>query len=154
MSNKQKLYARIHQQADGLMSVENDPIANAGNLSALLYLELDDINWVGFYFLKEADLVLGPFHGQPACTRIELGKGVCGTAAADRQSLIVDNVDEFAGHIACDSASQSEIVVPLLRDGSLLGVLDIDSPLPARFDESDREGLEAIASLYLAHSDG
>lgn len=153
MSDKKKLYARIHAQAAGLFEGESDPIANAGNLAALLFMELPDINWTGFYFLKGADLVLGPFQGQPACVRIALGKGVCGTAAKNRQPLIVENVDEFAGHIACDVASQSEIVIPLLKDGELLGVLDIDSPKLARFDQLDQDGLESLASLYLSSSD-
>ena len=153
MSDKEKLYARIHAQAAGLLSGENDPIANAANLAALLFMELDEVNWVGFYFLKGAELILGPFQGQPACTRIELGMGVCGTAAKSRQPLIVDNVDEFAGHIACDGASQSEIVIPLLKDGSLLGVLDIDSPQLARFDSIDRQGLESLVDLYLENSE-
>ncbi|MCZ6687799.1 MAG: GAF domain-containing protein [Gammaproteobacteria bacterium] len=153
MGDKEKLYARIHAQAEGLLSGESDPIANAANLAALLFMELDEVNWVGFYFLKGAELVLGPFQGQTACTRIELGMGVCGTAAKSRQPLIVDNVDEFADHIACDGASQSEIVIPLLKDGSLLGVLDIDSPQLARFDSIDRQGLESLADLYLENSE-
>lgn len=153
MTDKKKLYARIQAQAEGLLKGESDPIANAANLAALLFMELDEVNWVGFYFLEGAELVLGPFQGQPACTRIELGMGVCGTAAKSRQPLIVDNVDEFAGHIACDGASQSEIVIPLLKDGSLLGVLDIDSPQLARFDSIDRQGLESLADLYLENSE-
>lgn len=153
MTDKKKLYARIQAQAEGLLSGESDLIANAANLAALLFMELDEVNWVGFYFLEGAELVLGPFQGQPACTRIELGMGVCGTAAKSRQPLIVDNVDEFAGHIACDGASQSEIVIPLLKDGSLLGVLDIDSPQLARFDSIDRQGLESLADLYLENSE-
>ncbi len=153
MSDKEKLYARIHAQAAGLLSGENDPIADAANLAALLFMELDEVNWVGFYFLKGTELVLGPFQGQPACVRIGLGQGVCGTAGQNRQTLIVDNVDEFAGHIACDGASRSEIVVPLLKDGSLLGVLDIDSPRLARFDPIDQQGLESLADLYLNNSE-
>ena len=153
MSNKENLYSRIQAQADGLLTGETDPIANAANLSALLFMELEDVNWVGFYFLKGGELVLGPFQGQPACVRIGLGQGVCGTAGESRQTLIVDNVDQFEGHIACDGASQSEIVIPLLKDGSLLGVLDIDSPRLARFDRVDQHGLESLAELYLARSD-
>ena len=153
MSEKKKLYTRIQDQAEGLMSGESDPIANAGNLAALLFMELPDINWAGFYFLKGTELVLGPFQGQPACVRIGLGKGVCGTAAHNRQPLIVDNVDEFAGHIACDGASQSEIVIPLLKEGVLIGVLDLDSPRLARFDQLDQDGLESLADLYLSGSD-
>ena len=153
MSTKEKLYSRIHAQADGLLTGENDPIANAANLAALLFMELDDVNWVGFYFLRGDELVLGPFQGKPACVRIGLGQGVCGTAGENQQTLIVDDVDEFEGHIACDGASQSEIVIPLLKDGSLLGVLDIDSPRVARFDQFDQHGLESLADLYLENSE-
>ncbi|MCZ6559270.1 MAG: GAF domain-containing protein [Gammaproteobacteria bacterium] len=149
MTDKKKLYARMHAQAEGLFEGESDPIANAANLAALLFMELPAINWAGFYFLQDTELVLGPFQGQPACVRIALGKGVCGTAAKNRQPLIVDNVDEFAGHIPCDGASQSEIVIPLLKDGVLLGVLDLDSPQLARFDQFDQDGLKSLANLYL-----
>jgi len=125
-------------------------IANAANCAALLYHALPDLNWAGFYFLKEGQLVLGPFQGSPACVRIEVGKGVCGTAAELRQTIVVDNVHEFPGHIACDSASNAEIVVPLIRDGVLLGVLDLDSPSLARFDDEDARGLNEVAEIFLS----
>src|SRR5579872_4596314 len=132
-------YASLASELAGLLANESDLIANAANTSALLFDALPDINWAGFYFLKAGELVVGPFQGKPACVRIGMGKGVCGTAAQQRRTLLVPDVDAFPGHIACDAASRSEIVVPLLANGSLLGVLDIDSPTPARFDELDRE---------------
>jgi L-methionine (R)-S-oxide reductase len=133
-----------------LLAGEHDLVANAANLSALLFYSLPDLNWAGFYFYKEGELVLGPFQGQPACVRIALGKGVCGTAAARRETIIVADVHGFPGHIACDSASNSEIVVPLVKDKQLLGVLDLDSPTVARFDEADAAGLNEIAKIFLA----
>lgn len=136
-------------QAGGLMSVTTDVIANAANLSALIYNSVDRLNWVGFYFLKDGELVVGPFQGKPACVRIPLGKGVCGTAASELRSQRVDDVHAFDGHIACDVDSRSELVVPLLQDGKLLGVLDIDSPVIARFDELDQRGFESLAAVYL-----
>ena len=135
-----------------LLSGERDFIANLANTSALLWQELPDINWVGFYLLKGSDLVLGPFQGKPACVRIALGKGVCGTAAQQRKSLVVPDVHEFAGHIACDTASNSEVVVPLLKNGELLGVLDVDSPRLSRFDAIDRSGLEVVVETLLSAS--
>lgn len=132
-----------------LLEGEPDAIANAANTAALLYHSMPDVNWVGFYFLKGSDLVLGPFQGKPACVRIPLGKGVCGVAAELRQSIVVPDVNAFPGHIACDSASRSELVVPLLKNGTLLGVLDLDSPMPGRFDEADRAGCESLAQLYM-----
>jgi len=143
----------IQAQARALVEDERDAIANAANLAALLFGALPDINWAGFYLLKRGELVLGPFQGKPACVRIALGKGVCGTAALRRETIVVDDVHAFPGHIACDSASNAEIVVPLVRDGTVLGVLDVDSPRFARFDADDRAGLEAIAALYLEASD-
>jgi len=137
-------------QARALVDGERDPIANAANLAALLYGALPDINWAGFYLLKEGELVLGPFQGKPACVRIALGKGVCGTAAQRGETIVVDDVHGFPGHIACDMASNAEIVVPLSRDGAVIGVLDIDSPQFARFDAEDRKGLEAVAAVYVA----
>ena len=131
-----------------LLAGEPDPIANAANTSALVFARLPRLNWVGFYFLQGETLVLGPFQGQPACTRIKLGQGVCGTAAARRETIVVPDVHEFPGHIACDSASLSEIVVPLTIAGKLHGVLDIDSPEHNRFSESDQALIEAVASLY------
>jgi len=149
---KPEIYREIYLQAKGLFEGERDAIANAANLSALLYDGLADVNWAGFYFLKSDELVLGPFQGRPACVRIPTGKGVCGTAAQRRKSLIVRDVSEFAGHIACDTASRSEVVVPLLQGDLLLGVLDIDSPALNRFDDEDRSGLEALAALWVESS--
>ena len=134
-------YQRLSLQATALIETEPDTIANLANVSALLNLELDNINWVGFYLVKEDQLVLGPFQGKPACVRIKIGQGVCGTAFADDQVLRVDDVHQFAGHIACDAASMSEIVIPFRVGGKLLGVLDIDSPSLARFSQQDEQGL-------------
>lgn len=147
--NKQTLYGELLSQARGLFAGERDAIANAANLSALIYQGLPDLNWAGFYFLKGRELVLGPFQGRPACVRIGWGKGVCGTALAQAKTLIVADVHEFPGHIACDAASNSELVVPLIRDGKPLGVLDLDSPKRARFDGEDARGLEAMAQAWL-----
>ena len=133
-----------------LVAGECNWIANLANTAALLYHSLPDINWAGFYLLREGELVLGPFQGKPACVRITLGRGVCGTAAERRTTLNVPNVHEFSGHIACDSASNSEIVVPLIRGSELLGVLDIDSPTLDRFDDADRAGLERIVRTLTA----
>ncbi|TVS17055.1 MAG: GAF domain-containing protein [Gammaproteobacteria bacterium] len=147
---KPEQYRSLTQQAQALLECERDRIANAANLAALLFHSLPAVNWVGFYLFDGQELVLGPFQGQPACVRIELGKGVCGTAAATGRTQVVDHVDAFPGHIACDTASRSEVVVPLHGpDGSLIGVLDIDSPEPARFDDDDRRGIEALACIYL-----
>jgi len=131
---------------------ERDFLANAANLAALLYHSLMDVNWAGWYFLRGQELVVGPFQGKPACTRIPLGKGVCGTAAARRETVLVPNVHDFPGHITCDSASNSEIVVPLNKAGQLLGVLDLDSPKLGRFGEADQAGLEKLAALLMAAS--
>ena len=150
-TDKPALYAELAEQAAGLMHGERDAIANAANLAALLWHALPECNWIGFYFLKEGELVVGPFQGKPACVRIALGKGVCGTAAATRRTQLVADVHAFPGHIACDAASASEVVVPLIAaDGRLLGVLDLDSPRAARFDAADAAGLERIAALYCA----
>jgi GAF domain-containing protein len=151
--SKTEIYRELALQARGLFEGERDGIANAANLAALIFGGLDDLNWAGFYLLKDGELVLGPFQGKPACVRIALGKGVCGTAAERRQTLVVEDVEAFPGHIACDVASRSEIVVPLVRDGHLIGVLDLDAPIAARFDDEDRAGLEALARLWLAASD-
>jgi GAF domain-containing protein len=137
----------------GLYEGERDPIANAANTAATIWQHLPDINWAGFYFLKGNELVLGPFHGKPACVRIALGKGVCGTAAARKKTVVVPDVHKFPGHIACDSASNSEIVVPLVRKRRLIGVLDIDSPSLNRFADADRIGCEAVAAAYVAALD-
>ncbi|MEA5444531.1 GAF domain-containing protein [Gammaproteobacteria bacterium AB-CW1] len=146
-SQRESFYDDLRLAAMGLVAGEKQLIANCANLSALIYHSLPDVNWAGFYLMDDGELVVGPFQGKPACVRIRLGEGVCGTAAERRESLVVDDVDAFPGHIACDSASQSEIVIPLVRDGRLLGVLDIDSPHRARFDEQDRQGLEALITV-------
>jgi L-methionine (R)-S-oxide reductase len=150
---KAAAYREIHEQLAAVFAGERNGLANAANMSALLYQGLPQLNWVGFYFLQEGELVLGPFQGKVACVRIALGRGVCGTAAARRETLIVEDVHAFAGHIACDAASRSEIVVPLIHAGRLLGVLDLDSPELSRFDEDDRHGLDAAAKLLLQGSD-
>ena len=150
---KQQHYADLHRTLTALLAGERDLIANLANTAALLWQELPDINWAGFYLLKEGELVLGPFQGKPACVRIALGKGVCGTSAEQRQSIVVPNVHEFDGHIACDSASNSEIVVPLIKNGELVGVLDVDSPRLARFDDGDRTTLEAVVTILLNASE-
>jgi GAF domain-containing protein len=147
MSNKNKHYNLINAQVQALISDESDMIANMANIAAVLFNNLEQINWAGFYLFKQEQLVLGPFQGQPACVRIPMGKGVCGTSAATRQTVIVEDVDEFAGHIACDVASNSEIVIPIVFNQQLIGVLDIDSPKTARFDEHDRQGLESLVSI-------
>jgi GAF domain-containing protein len=148
--DKAEIYATLQAQARALVEGEADPIANAANLAALIYHALEQVNWAGFYLLRDGELVVGPFQGKPACVRIPLGRGVCGTAAARRETLRVADVDEFAGHIPCDSASRSEIVVPLVKDGNLIGVLDIDSPIADRFDTADQAGIEALAQIYVA----
>jgi GAF domain-containing protein len=151
--SKAEIYYDLALQARGLFEGERDVIGNAANLSALLYNGLEQLNWAGFYFLRGEMLVLGPFQGRPACVRIAMGKGVCGTAAAQRKSLVVPNVEKFPGHIACDSASRSELVVPLIRSGAVIGVFDLDAPILERFDDEDREGVEALVRLWLAASD-
>lgn len=151
--SKAELYQELIGQANALFEGEHDYVANAANLSALLFHSLEYLNWAGFYFRKDEGLVLGPFQGRPACVRIAMGKGVCGTAARDRKTVIVPDVSRFPGHIACDSASKSEIVVPLIRFGSVIGVLDLDSPNLERFDEDDARGLEALADIYLNAAD-
>jgi len=147
---KAELYRLICQQLDALLGDEQDAVANAANTAALLFHFLPDVNWAGFYFAHEDELVLGPFQGKPACVRIPIGKGVCGAAAERQETVVVPNVNEFPGHIACDPASQSEIVVPLVNWGRLLGVLDVDSAVLNRFDDQDREGLESVAAVFLA----
>lgn len=142
-------YAQLADQARALLHGERDRIANAANLSALVYHALPRLNWVGFYFFDGTELVVGPFQGLPACVRIPLDRGVCGAAARTRQTQRVDDVHTFPGHIACDAASRSELVVPLVRHGALVGVFDLDSPDPARFDVIDQEGLETLARIYV-----
>jgi L-methionine (R)-S-oxide reductase len=149
-TDKTSDYARLALELSGLLAGESDLIANAANTVALIFDAVPRINWVGFYFLKGGELVVGPFQGKPACVRIALGRGVCGTAAARRTTLVVADVNTFAGHIACDSASRSEIVIPLLLNDTLLGVLDVDSPERDRFDPTDQRGLEALAAIFLA----
>lgn len=145
---KAELYQTLVEQARVLVEGESDRVANAANLAALVFAALPELNWVGFYFFDGTELVVGPFQGLPACVRIPLGQGVCGTAAARRETLVVDDVEAFPGHIACDVASRSEIVVPILAGDELIGVLDLDSPRPARFDAEDRLGLEGLVEVY------
>jgi len=147
--SKRDRFAALSRTLESLLDGERDWIANLANTSALLMQELGDVNWVGFYLSKDGELVLGPFQGKPACVRIAIGEGVCGAAAERRTSIVVPNVHEFPGHIACDVASNSELVVPLLRGAELLGVLDVDSPSLGRFDEIDRLGLESIARILI-----
>jgi len=146
---KSEQYLQLAEQARGLLHGESDRTANAANLASLVFHALPDLNWVGFYFHDGRELVVGPFQGQPACVRIALGKGVCGTAAATRQTQRVADVDAFPGHIPCDSASRSELVVPLFKDERLIGVFDLDSPRLDRFDVDDQSGLETIAGIFL-----
>ncbi|WP_414475826.1 GAF domain-containing protein [Microvirga sp. M2] len=151
-ASKRDLYASLAQQLAALLEGEPDAIANAANMSALIYQLLPDLNWSGFYFMRGPELVLGPFQGKVACVRIAVGRGVCGTAVERRASVVVPDVDAFPGHIACDGASRSELVVPLIKNGQVFGVLDLDSPHPNRFDEEDREGCERLVRIYLEAS--
>lgn len=153
-SNVQELtksYETLGKQLDALLTGETNRYANLSNASALLNQFFDRINWIGFYLMENDELVLGPFQGLPACVRITIGKGVCGSAVERQQSIIVPDVEAFPGHIVCDAASRSEIVIPLIRHGEVLGVLDIDSPITDRFTETDRIGLEHIVSILLKH---
>ncbi|WP_372916661.1 GAF domain-containing protein [Sandarakinorhabdus sp.] len=145
-------YAQLNQQLTALIGDERDFVANMANMAALIFHQLPDLNWAGFYLMRSGELVLGPFQGKPACIRIPLGRGVCGTAAAARETQVVPDVHAFPGHIACDADSRSEIVVPLVVNGALIGVLDLDSPRPGRFDEDDRAGLETAVGLLLGAS--
>ena len=147
-ASKSELYQDLAMQLEALLVGERDRIANAANMAALIYHGLPDVNWAGFYFRQGGELVLGPFQGRPACVRIPLGRGVCGTAAARGATVLVPNVHAFAGHIACDPVSCSELVVPLLESREVSGVLDLDSPLVGRFDEVDQMGCERLAALY------
>ena len=151
--SKSEQYTLLIEQCKALLHGERHRIANAANISALLFNHLPDVNWLGFYFLEQGELIVGPFQGLPACVRIALGKGVCGTAAQTLQTQLVADVHAFEGHIACDSASQSELVVPLIKNGQLIGVLDIDSPLLNRFDIADQAAFETIAQLFCQGSD-
>jgi len=146
-AGKAAVYAGLAAQLRGLLEGERDPLANTANAAALLFAVLPDLNWAGFYLLRGGQLVVGPFQGKPACVRIDLGRGVCGKAAAECRSLVVPDVHAFEDHIACDAASNSEVVVPIVAGGRLVGVLDLDSPLHGRFDEADAAGLEALAQL-------
>ncbi|WP_296183120.1 GAF domain-containing protein [Pseudomonas sp. UBA1879] len=146
-------YRLLSAQLESLLTDERDFIANAAQFSAFLYTQLDDLNWAGFYLNRNEELVLGPFQGQIACVRIPFGKGVCGTAAQSRETQRVLDVHQFPGHIACDSASNSELVVPLVKEGRLIGVLDLDSPSLARFSEADQAGIEALAAIFLRLTD-
>jgi len=149
-TSKRDLYDQLAAQLASLLAGERDLIANAANFSSLVFHSLPDLNWAGFYFEKDGELVLGPFQGKPACVRIKIGQGVCGAGAAKCETVIVPNVHEFPGHIACDSASNSEIVVPLMKGARLIGVLDLDSPTASRFDQEDARGLENLAGILLA----
>ena len=156
ISNKPIFYADLNKQLVGLLSGERDFIANAANVAALVFQMLPDLNWAGFYFMRNDELILGPFQGKPACVRILVypqPRGVCGAAAFERKTQRVANVHDFPGHIACDSASNSEIVVPLIVGEKVIGVLDVDSPLLNRFDVEDQRGIEQIVRTFLAHTD-
>ena len=150
-NGKAALYRDLARELDALLTGETDQTANAANAAAAIYHTLPRLNWAGFYFLRDDTLVLGPFQGRPACVRIEMGSGVCGTAARERRSILVPDVDAFPGHIACDSASRSELVVPLIRDGVVFGVLDLDSPDLARFDAEDQAGCETLSAIVVRH---
>ena len=146
--DKPEFYRELADQLTALLAGENDPTANAANTSALIFQMLPDINWAGFYFLRsQNELVVGPFQGKPACVRIPIGRGVCGSAVQQAASILVEDVHAFPGHIACDPASRSELVVPVLRTGEVIAVIDLDSPLPGRFDRDDQAGIEALAAL-------
>jgi GAF domain-containing protein len=148
---KAALYAELEDSLRSLLAGETDLVAAAANMSSLLYWSLPDLNWAGFYLVdaKSGDLLVGPFQGKPACVRIPLGKGVCGTAAAERRTVLVEDVHAFPGHIACDSASNSEVVVPVIAAGRLVGVLDLDSPVTGRFDAEDAQGLERLVEVFV-----
>ena len=150
-NSKKEMYAIMNQAIHSLMTEEKNTLSNLCNISGMMAMFLKDINWVGFYLLKDNELILGPFQGKPACTRIKIGEGVCGRAVQTKKSQRIDNVHAFPGHIACDSASNSELVVPLIKDQQVLGVIDIDSPLFSRFDQMDQEGIEALSTIIVSH---
>jgi L-methionine (R)-S-oxide reductase len=150
VDNKQQHYAQLAKQVEAIVAGEQDLVANMANISAILYWALENVNWAGFYLVKEGQLVLGPFHGQPACIRIPIGKGVCGTAVSENTIQIVEDVHQFSGHITCDTASNSEIVLPIHQNGQIIAVLDIDSPDIARFDIDDKSGLSQIVEILQA----
>ena len=148
IADKTRFYRELAQQLQGLFAGETDMIANAANMSALIYQTMPDLNWAGVYLLKGDQLVLGPFQGKPACVRIPVGRGVCGAAVERKSSILVDDVHAFPGHIACDAASRSELVVPIFRGSETIGVIDLDSPLPSRFDADDQAGMERLAEIF------
>jgi len=151
--SKTEFYQDLAAQLTALLGDERDRIANAANMSAFLFMCVPDLNWAGFYFMQDGGLIVGPFQGKPACVRIAVGDGVCGTAVKERQTILVENVHEFPGHIACDAGSESELVVPLMKNGEIIGVLDLDSPRLARFDAEDQAGMEKLAAIFVAASD-
>jgi GAF domain-containing protein len=151
--DKPMFYIDLAQSLRNLLGEERDPIANMANMASLLYFSLPSIYWSGFYLFDGQELVLGPFHGKPACVRIQMGKGVCGTSANKRETLMIENVHEFPGHIACDADSKSEIVIPMIKDNCIIGVLDIDSPIIARFDEDDKNGLQHLLEILQFSTD-
>ena len=150
-TDKPRLYDELARQLAALIDGERDLVANCANMAALIYHGLSELNWAGFYFTRQGELVLGPFQGKPACIRIAWGEGVCGAAAARGSAIVVPDVHEFPGHIACDPESRSELVVPLVDDGRVLGVLDLDSPVAGRFDEDDHAGCERLVAIFLGH---
>ena len=152
-ASQAELHAQLLEQARALLAGERDFTANAANLASLVFHTLPDLNWAGFYWMKQGELVLGPFQGKPACVRIGIGRGVCGSAARDRRSIVVPDVNAFPGHIACDSASASEVVVPIIAGPRVLGVLDLDSPLRGRFDDADARALEELVRIFLEATD-
>ncbi len=151
--SKDEIYEELVRQTRGLLDRERDLVANAANVAALIWQMVPELNWAGFYFLKGGELVLGPFQGKPACVRIAVGKGVCGTAVSRRETVLVEDVHAFPGHIACDSASNSELVVPLIKGGQVRGVLDLDSPLFSRFDDADRRAFEELVRIFVEGTD-
>jgi len=150
---KTEFYQDLAAQLTGLLGDERDRIANAANMSAFLFMSVPDLNWAGFYFMQDDGLIVGPFQGKPACVRIAVGDGVCGTAVKEARTILVENVHEFPGHIACDAGSESELVVPLFKNGEIIGVLDLDSPRLSRFDAEDQAGMETLAEIFVAASD-
>ena len=153
IEEKEENYEMLYDSMKALIEDEKDWIANLANVSALLFNHLEKVNWAGFYLMKEGELVLGPFQGKPACIRIEVGSGVCGSAVEDRKTYVVDNVHQFEGHIACDAASNSEIVVPLFYEDQIIGVLDIDSPVKSNFDDVDKKYLEKMVNHLIEVSE-
>jgi L-methionine (R)-S-oxide reductase len=151
--SKTEFYQDLATQLTGLLGDERDRIANAANMSAFLFMTMPGLNWAGFYFMQDGGLIVGPFQGKPACVRIAIGEGVCGTAVAQRRTILVEDVHAFPGHIACDAGSESELVVPLVKNGEIIGVLDLDSPSLARFDAEDQAGMETLAAIFVAASD-